>query len=126
MSSQTTPSCSLSRNNLPSFTPVIYGLSQDRSNAKAYTVIYIIGTNFLPNGTTYIKFNDIDNKENRQNIQVIYYSSMNISFIVPSNLKPGKYNVTAVNVYSGNFSLPVQYNYTPNLNYSDSITYTIL
>jgi uncharacterized protein (TIGR03437 family) len=126
MSSQTTPTCSLSRNNLPSFTPVIYGLSQDSSKTKAYTVVYIIGKNFLPNGTTYVKFTNIDNIQNTYNIQVIYYSSMNISFIVPSNLAPGKYNVTVVNIYSGNLSLPVQYTYTPNLNYSNSITYTIL
>jgi hypothetical protein len=126
MSSQNLPSCSISRNNLPSFTPVIYGLSQNSSNSGVYTVVYIVGTNFLPNGTTYIKFGNTQNTQNTQNIQVIYYSSMNISFIVPSNVGPGNYNINVVNVYSGNFSLPVKYTYTPNLNYSNSVDYIIL
>jgi hypothetical protein len=112
--------CFFVRNNLPSFTPIIYGLSQSSSNASIFTEIFITGENFFRNGTTYVNFGAI------KNIPVTYYSSFNISFIVPTNATPGNYNVTATNIFNGNFSLPVQWTYPPNLNNSNSINYTIL
>jgi hypothetical protein len=112
--------CSLARNNLPSFTPIIYGLSQTKSNKDTYTIVYIIGENFFQNGTTYVNFGNI------KKIPITYYSSFNISFIVPPNVIIGDYSVTVVNIYTGNLSLPVQYTYTPNLNTSNSIMYNIL
>ena len=112
--------CNLSRNNLPSFTPIVYGLSQNKSKEKVYTIVYIIGKNFLPNGTTYVDFGDI------KNIQITYYSSFNISFIVPSNATKGHYPVRVINKYSGNFSLPVQWTYPSILNHSEPTIYSIL
>lgn len=115
-----TRNCSFGRNNLPSFTPMIHGLSQTSSKAGVFAEVFINGENFFRNGTTYINFGNI------KKIPVTYYSSFNISFIVPTNITAGNYNITAVNIFNGNFSLPVKWTYPPNLNNSNSINYTIL
>ena len=61
-----------------------------------------------------------------KNISVTFYSSFNISFVVPLNAPKGIYNVVAVNIYNGNFSSPVGNTYPANLNYSSSIIYEVL
>jgi hypothetical protein len=115
-----TRSCSFGRNNLPSFTPIIYGVSKTSSNAGMFAEVFITGENFFRNGTTYINFGNI------QQLPITYYSSFNISFIVPIDVTAGNYKVTAVNIFNGNFSLPVKWSYPSNLNNSNSINYTIL
>jgi hypothetical protein len=112
--------CFFGRNNLPSFTPIINGLSQTKSKAGVFTQVFITGENFFRNGTTYVNFGTI------KKIPVTYYSSFNISFTVPTNATPGNYNVTATNIFNGNFSLPVQWTYPSNLKNSNSINYTIM
>jgi hypothetical protein len=112
--------CTQYRNFTPSFTPIINSLSVTTSNSGDYSLVYIIGLNFLPNGTTYINFGD-----NYTNIPVTYYSSFNISFIVPQDAPAGLYNVVAVNIYNGNFGPPVKYPYPANLNYSNPTTYIL-
>jgi hypothetical protein len=112
--------CRLYTPKLPSFTPIVYNLSQTTSDAGTYALVYITGENFLPNSTTYVNFGN-----SFKNIPVTYYSSFNISFVVPLNAPKGNYNVYVVNVYNGNFSPPVRYTYPGNLNYSTSIEYVI-
>ncbi len=103
----------------PTFTPTINGLSVTSSSAGSYSLVYVNGSNFLPNGTTFIQFG------NYGYLPITYYSSFDISFVVPLNAIAGNYNVQAVNLYNGNFSPQVNQSYPGNLNYSNSITYTI-
>jgi len=103
----------------PSFTPVLSSLSVTTSSSGSYSLVYVTGSNFLPNGTTYINFGSFGN------LSVTYYSSNNLSFVVPQNALAGNYNVQAVNIYNGNFSPQVSQSYPGNPNYSNSITYTI-
>jgi hypothetical protein len=111
--------CKLSQGFLPSFTPEIYNISKNTSTAGAYSVVFIVGKNFLPNGTTYVNFGTY------QNISVSYFSSNNISFVVPANAIIGSYNIIVVNNYSSNFSANINNFYNSNLNYSNSETYTL-
>jgi hypothetical protein len=103
----------------PSFTPILESLSVTSSQAGSYSLVYVNGSNFLPNGTTFIKFSGLGY------LPVIYYSSFRLSFVVPVNALAGSYNVQVVNLYNGNFSSPVNQSYPGNLNFSNSITYTI-
>lgn len=111
--------CRLFKPLLPSFTPIIGSLSVTSSSAGKYSLVYINGNNFFPNGTTYVNFGPY------QNIPIVYYGSFNISFVVPLNATAGNYNVVVVNLYNGQFSAPVKYSYPGNLNYSSSFTYTL-
>ena len=111
--------CKLSQGFLPSFTPEIYSISKITSAAGAYSVVFIIGKNFLPNGTTYVNFGTY------QNISVSYFSSNNISFVVPINAIIGPYDIIVVNNYSSNFSANINNFYNNNLNYSNSKIYTL-
>jgi hypothetical protein len=111
--------CKRNKGILPSFTPVLSSLSVTTSSSGAYSLVYVYGSNFLPYGTTFIQFG------NYGYIPVTYYSSFNLSFVVPLGLLPGNYNVKVVNLYNGNFSAPINQSYPGNLNYSESITYII-
>jgi uncharacterized protein (TIGR03437 family) len=93
-------------------------LSTTKTISGQYSLVYISGVNFL--GTTYVNFGSYTN------IPITYYSSNNISFVVPLNALAGTYNVTVVNIYNGNFSPPVKYTYSGILNYSNIITYEII
>lgn len=109
---------------LPSFAPVINSLSVTTSAAGEYSLVYISGYNFFPNGVTYINFGSY------RNLPITFYGSNNISFVVPLNATAGTYKVVAVNIYNGQFSLPVNYSYPANLNYSqpvnnEQVTYII-
>ena len=103
----------------PNFTPVLNVLSVNSSPSGTYSLVYISGSNFLPNGTTFIKFG------NMGYMPVTYYSSFELSFVVPLNAAPGNYDVQVVNLYNSNFSPPVNQTYPGNLNYSNPITYTV-
>jgi hypothetical protein len=111
--------CRLYKSLLPSFTPAISNLSVTSSLAGQYSLVYINGNNFFPNGTTFVNFGIYTN------IPIVYYSSFNISFVVPLNASVGNYNVVVVNLYNGQFSSPVKYSYAGNLNYSNSLLYTL-
>jgi len=101
----------------PSFTPIIYTLSVTESMPGQYSLVYIFGENFFPSGTTYVNFGSFTN------IPITFYSSNNISFVVPINAGKGTYNVVVVNIYNGNFSPPVKYSYPGILNYSNAVPY---
>lgn len=103
----------------PSFTPSLTSLSITTSVTGIYTIVYVAGSNFLPNGTTFIKFGNFGY------LPVTYYSSFNLSFVIPLNVIPGNYDVKVVNLYNGNFSPPVNQTYSGILNFSNSITYTV-
>ena len=103
----------------PSFTPGISNLSTTTSVAGEYSLVSITGQNFLPNGTTYVNFGSYTS------IQVIYNSSFNISFVVPTAALVGNYNVIVVNVYNNNFSPSVNQTYQGTLNYSNAVVYTL-
>jgi hypothetical protein len=117
---KTTRNCRKYKNVYPSFTPILDQLSTTSSSLGAYSLVYVNGSNFLPNGTTFIKFG------NYGYIPVTYYSSFQLSFVVPLNTTTGSYNVEIVNLYTGNFSPQVNQSSPSNLNFSNSITYKIL
>lgn len=78
----------------PNTSPVIYSLTPNESVLENYTVCYINGLNFSKSNTTgnsTVTFGDI------KNIPVTFYSSLNISFVVPNNIIFGVYNVQVVN-----------------------------
>lgn len=103
----------------PSFNPSLYNLSETTSVTGVYSIVYVNGSNFLPNGSTFIQFGNLGY------LPVTYYSSFNLSFSVPLNATPGSYPVRAINLYNGNFSPPVNQSYPGIPNYSNPITYTI-
>lgn len=103
----------------PSFTPILGSLSVTSSASGNYSLVYIDGSNFLPNGTTFVKFGGW------ADCPVTFYSSFNISFVVPQGAPSGSYDVQVVNIYNGNFSPQINQSYAGNLNYSNSITYMI-
>jgi len=109
--------CLKSKGFLPSFTPIINNLSVTTSVSGVYSLVYINGSNFVL-GATYVKFGTF-------NLPITFYSSFNISFVVPLNVAAGNYNVVVVNIYNGNFSPAVNQSYPGKQNYSNSITYTI-
>jgi len=115
---KTTRKCRLYNGVYPSFTPTLQNLSVMSSSKGSYSCVYANGTNFLPNGTTFIKFGN-------GYIPVTYYSSFTISFIIPLDANVGDYNVQAVNIYNGNFSPQVNQSYPGNLNFSNSLSYSI-
>ena len=60
----------------PSFTPILNSLSVTTSVAGSYSLVYVNGSNFLPNGSTFINFGTWTN------LPVTYYSSFNLSFVI--------------------------------------------
>lgn len=111
--------CSRNKGFLPSFTPILAGLSTTTSASGSYALVYVYGSNFLPGGTTFIQFGNLGY------LPATYYSSFNLSFVVPLNAIASNYAVKVVNLYNGNFSPPVNQSYSGNLNFSNSITYTV-
>ena len=95
----------------PSTVPVIYSISPTQSVLGDYTLCYINGLNFSKENTTgnsTVTFGTI------KNIPVTFYSSLNLSFVVPNNLPPGTYQVQVVNN-----------NYFPSTQYSNTLNYTL-
>jgi hypothetical protein len=109
----------LDRGFYPSFTPILSNLSVTTSAVGAYSIVYVNGSNFLPNGTTFVQFGSLGY------LPVTYYGSFNLSFVVPLNAIADNYVVKVVNLYNGNFSPEVNQSYPGNLNFSNSITYII-
>ena len=95
----------------PNTTPVILNFSPAESQVDNYTVCYINGLNFSKENTTgnsTVTFGSITN------IPVTFYSSLNISFVVPNDLAVGTYSVKVVNN-----------NYFPSTLYSNIVEYTL-
>lgn len=95
----------------PDTTPIIQSLYPTGSALSDYTICYIDGLNFSKENTTgnsTVTFGDI------KNIPVIFYSSLNLSFVVPNNLPVGTYQVQVVNN-----------NYFPSTLYSNKVNYIL-
>ena len=116
---KTTHNCRRYNGFYPSFKPILNGLSVTSSSVGTYSLVYVNGSNFLPNGTTFIKFGSYGY------LPITYYSSFNISFVVPLNANIGEYDIQVVNLYNGNFSPQVNQSYSGNLIFSNSMTYSI-
>lgn len=95
----------------PDISPEIYKLHPAESILTNYTVCYILGSNFSKSNTT---GNSTVTFGNITNIPVTFYSSLNISFVVPNNLATGTYAVQVVNN-----------NYFPSTLYSNMIDYVL-
>lgn len=113
--------CRLYKGFYPNFAPTINSLSVYTSPEGVNSHVYINGSNFLPPcyGKTYVNFGPYTN------LPIIFYSSFNLSFVVPLNAKAGNYNIVVVNIYNSNFSPEVNQSYPGNNNYSNNILYTI-
>lgn len=97
---------------LPNMNPSISSLSTTISAPRLYSLVYISGQNFIPYNTT-VTFGPI------KNIDIVFYSSSYISFVVPLNVSEGDYNVQVVVNY---YNIQSQ---TSNLLYSNTLNYTI-
>lgn len=91
----------------PDTSPVISSLSMYSSLQGVYTVVYITGQNFQIDGVTTVSFGTY------KNIPVTFYSSMNISFVIPANALVGAYVVQVFN------------NVYPTQLYSNTVNYNI-
>lgn len=94
--------------NYPNTSPVISSLSTYSSVKGIYTVVYITGENFQIGGTTTVSFGLY------KNIPVTFYSSLNISFVVPAKAVVGNYVVQVFN------------NVYPTQLYSNTVNYDII
>ena len=111
--------CNQKKPVLPNFTPNVYSLSTTSSITGNYRQVYINGSNFLSSSSTYVNFG------NYTEIPIIYYSSFNISFVIPLDARAGNYVVTVVNVYNGNLNSSNNSSYQGSYNYSNPMNYTI-
>lgn len=91
--------CPINQTVFPNQTPILYGLSQYSSNQSQYVQIYVTGENFVygnsnnSSSNTQIIMILKTNLSQRTVIQTTYYSSNLVSFIVPTNLNPGIYDL---------------------------------
>jgi hypothetical protein len=117
--------CKQSTGFYPSFTPIIYNLSQNTSLHGTYSLVYINGNNFQSPciGTTYINFTNSVNSYNK--LPITFYSNSYISFVIPIAAPVGTYSVVAVNIYNGNFSPQVNNAYPGVLDYSNIFNYVL-
>ena len=104
--------CRKKKGFLPDLNPQIYGLSMYTSTSGVYTIVNIVGNNFFPYGTTMVDFGSY------RNISVNFYSSLNISFVIPIIAPPGVYIIKATSNTNQNFN--------PFLLYSNPVTYTLI
>ena len=106
-------SCRTASNILPDIKPVINSLTPSFSNQGVYTVVHLYGNNFgIKNsriGRTVVNFGTF-----YTNIPISFYSSQEISFVVPINATTGTYEITVSNLHF------------PYYLTSNSVTYTIL
>jgi hypothetical protein len=89
------PQCKKYTNEYPNFTPEIYHLSTNTSDAGAYTQVKIFGQNFSFGssiGRSVVNFGSY------KSLPITFYGSTGISFVVPSNAQQGIYSVQVVNV----------------------------
>lgn len=104
--------CRKYRLSYPSITPVIYSLNPTSSNQGIYTEVLISGLNFYPYEETVLNFGSY------KNIPISYFSSFNISFVVPHDAPPGNYDVQVANISRTQV--------TPCYFYSNIIPFTII
>ena len=94
----------------PNITPIIYNLSQETSSQGDYALVYITGNNFLLDGMTRVNFGTYT-------LPVTFFSSVTLSFIVPTDAPAGVYSVRVTTVDNTQV--------VPTTMYSNGIDYTI-
>lgn len=112
----------------PPFTPIIKSLSVTSSYRDVYSTVIIQGSNFLPPsyGKTYVDFGPFNKFSGYfTHLPITFYNTTFISFVVPLNMKLGKYNVQVGNVYNNNFSPGNKQSNSGRVNLSNSKIYTI-
>ena len=96
----------------PNISPIINSISPSESVLGVYTVCYLSGLNFSKSTTTgnsTITFGEITN------IPITFYSSLNISFVVP-----------VINLYSNtSYDVKVINNIYPTSLFSNTVKYNI-
>lgn len=107
-------SCRVTSNVLPDIKPVINSFSPTSSIQGVHTVVYLYGNNFGNKnskiGTSVVNFGSTSTYTK---LPVSFYSSQEISFIVPSGATKGTYEITVSNLIF------------PYYLTSNSVTYTI-
>jgi len=92
---KSTVSCRKIQKNSPNITPVIFQILPEQSILGNYVVAHIVGFNFSlggPMGYSTVTFGNITN------IPVTFFSSLNISFVIPViGVANGIYKVQVVN-----------------------------
>jgi len=92
----------------PQTNPIIYYLSQYDSKKGDYTEVFVNGYNFFPYGTTVVNFGKY------KNIPVTFFSSLQISFVIPSNANSGCYSVNVSNIVNTYPSASLVYSNSEN------------
>ena len=100
----------------PSFIPLVFNVSKAKNSPN----LDVIGENFVYGSIT-------ANFGPWTRLPVTYISSTQVSFAIPNEAFVGiEYPVSVTNLYSGNFSPPVPYTYSPvSHTSSPPIYYTI-
>lgn len=111
MSTKKSSTCKTLKGFYPSFAPTIYSAIEGK-----YNIVYITGNNFLPAayGTTYVNF------DTYTNLEITFYSSYNISFVIPQNVQTLTPKIVVVNVYNSNFGSCINFSDPGKLNYSNT------
>ena len=91
-------SCRTASNVFPDIKPVINNLSPTSSKQGVYTVVYLHGNNYGDKnskiGTSVVNFGST-----YTNLPISFYSSQEISFVVPSKAAKGTYEITVSNLH---------------------------
>lgn len=102
---------------VPSANPVIHSLSVYQSVAGTYCNVLVTGRNFFYGNNTYIQFGNI-------RVSAVFYSSFQVSFLVPLQYGAGTYSVNAVNVANVNNRISGMGN-PGTLNSSNTVSFTL-
>jgi hypothetical protein len=91
-------SCRVASNVAPDIKPVINNLSSVSSKQGVYTVVHLYGNNFANKnskiGTSVVNFGTT-----HTNLPISFYSSQEISFVVPTRVKKGTYEINVRNLH---------------------------
>lgn len=128
--------CPNTEKTFPNQTPILYGLSQYSSIQGEYTIVYVTGENFVY-GTSKIGSASTNTEiimipinssssNNRTVIQTTFYSSNDVSFIVPTTLTQGTYKlyVSVKSTITGGSSAAVSG--VTSVLFSNSVEYVII
>jgi len=110
--------CQKYKKNLINYDPTITYVTPEDSIYNKYTEVYVYGSNFFPNGSSFVKLGNIE-------VSVSYYSSNLVTFIVPNNIGPGTYTLNVVNNISYS---PINVTSVPpsQLSKSNSVNFIII
>jgi len=115
------PSCKRYKSYYPDITPVISYFATNQKDwepgvAGKYNVVTVYGNNFYPNDVTKLDF--IGPNKVYGNLDYIYYTNKQISFVLPGEAFQGSYQIQIKNV---NYRIT-----TPEYMYSNKVNYKIV